>query len=156
WIGFRGGHIFFVLAPAIVARGLVTLWQTGRKQLAVALGCFVTLVGAPTTIIDAYNVQDVNNRGFAPRNEFHWTVRLSPDEQAALDWIRTRTPKDAVVQMEPIVRGRETWTLIPTFAERRMATGMALALLPGPDYDKRNEEVTRIYASDDAGLAWRK
>ena len=56
--------------------------------------------------------------------------------------------------MEPNVRGRETWTLIPTFAERRMATGTALALLPVPDYDERNEIVKEIYASDDAARAW--
>jgi hypothetical protein len=154
WIGFRGGHIFFVMAPAIVARGLVALWQAGRKQMAVALICLVLAAGAPTTLIDAYNVQDVSNRGFAPRNEFHWTVLVTPDEQAALGWIRTRTPKDAVVQMEPNVRGRETWTLIPTFAERRMATGTALALLPVPEYEKRNEMVKQIYQSDDARLAW--
>jgi uncharacterized membrane protein len=154
WIGFRGGHIFFVFAPAIVGRGLVALWQSNRRHLAVTVVCFVILVGAPTTIIDAYNTQDVTNRGFAPRNEFHWTVLVSPDEQAALNWIRSRTPKDAVVQMEPNVRGRETWTLIPTFAERRMATGTALALLPVPEYDERNALVQQIYASDDAARAW--
>ena len=154
WIGFRGGHIFFVFAPAIVGRGLVALWQANRRHLAIAVVCFVMLVGAPTTIIDAYNTQDVTNRGFAPRNEFHWTVLVSPDEQAALNWIRSRTPKDAVVQMEPNVRGRETWTLIPTFAERRMATGTALALLPVPEYDERNALVQQIYASDDAARAW--
>ena len=58
--------------------------------------------------------------------------------------------------MEPNVRGRETWTLIPTFAERRMATGMALALLPVPDYEERNEIVKDIYASDDAARAWHR
>jgi hypothetical protein len=154
WVGFRGGHIFFVAAPAIVARGLVALWQAGRKRVAVAVIGLVLAVGGPTTLIDAYNVQDVSNRGFAPRNEFHWTVLVTPDEQEALGWIRTRTSKDAVVQMEPNVRGRETWTLIPTFAERRMATGTALALLPVPEYERRNEMVKQIYQSEDAALAW--
>jgi hypothetical protein len=156
WIGFRGGHIFFVMAPAIAGRGLVALWQAGRKQMAVAVVGLVLAVGAPTTIIDAYNVQDVSNRGFAPRNEFHWTVLVTPDEQQALGWIRTQTSKDAVVQMEPNVRGRETWTLIPTFAERRMATGTALALLPVPEYETRNEMVKQIYQSEDAELAWKE
>jgi uncharacterized membrane protein len=44
--------------------------------------------------------------------------------------------------------------LIPTFAERRMATGTSLALLPVPEFDVRNEQVQRIYASSDAALAW--
>src|SRR5262249_30276685 len=110
--------------------------------------------GAPTTIIDAYNIQDVNNRGFAPRNEFHWTVLVPPDAQAALDWIRTRTPQDAVVQIEPTVGGRETWTPILPLVEGRMASGNALALLHGPDYDRRNDLVKQIYATADAAQAW--
>src|SRR5205085_10637747 len=48
WIGFRGGHIFFVLAPAIVGRGLVALWQSGRKPIATAVVGLVIAVGAPT------------------------------------------------------------------------------------------------------------
>ena len=35
-----------------------------------------------------------------------------------------------------------------------MATGMALALLPVPEYETRNEMVKQIYASGDPVLAW--
>jgi hypothetical protein len=169
WVGFRGGNIFFVSAPAIAARGLAGLWTDGRRTLAVAATIVVVLVGAPTTIIDAYNTQDVANRhlsgdaarvrgahsAFDPEGEFHWTVILTPAQQAALDWIRTNTPVSAVVQAEPTVRGRETWSLIPSFAERRMATGAALPL-PGPYYADRNRRVRAIYASSDARAAWQE
>jgi uncharacterized membrane protein len=35
-----------------------------------------------------------------------------------------------------------------------MATGTALALLPVPEYERRNEMVKQIYQSEDAELAW--
>ena len=71
-------------------------------------------------------------------------------------WIRGNTPRTAVVQAEPIVRGRETWSLIPTFAERRMATGNALALLARPTYEERNRLIQGIYSGSDAHLAWQQ
>lgn len=153
WIPFRGGQIFLVLAPAIVARACIRLWN-GDRRLAVLMVAIVVVAGFPTTVIDAYNTQDVTNRGLSPGAEFHWTIAITPAEQEALNWIRTETPINAVVQAEPIVRGRETWSLIPTFAERRMATGNALPLLPVPDYAEKNERVRQIYASSDAQTAW--
>ncbi len=90
--------------------------------------------------------------GDAP-TDFHWTVVVTVAEQEALDWIRVNTPADAVVQMEPVVRARETWSLIPSFAERRMATGSPIALLHMPEYDEKNARVQRIYATDDATWA---
>jgi hypothetical protein len=154
WVGFRGGQLFLVLAPAVVSAALVRLWQTGRRTTAVALVAFVLVTGLPTTLIDAYNTQDVTNRGLSPRAEFHWTMVVPRLEREALDWIRTKTAPDAVVQAEPIVRGFEAWSLIPTFGERRMATGIAIPLLPVPAYQINNQRVKNIYASEDAMLAW--
>ena len=167
WVGFRGGNIFFVFAPALIARGLIVLSHR-RPPLAVATVAVVLLSGLPTTVVDAYNTQDVENRhlsrdaervrtgpvAFQPDAEFHWTLVLTKAECDALEWIRTMTPPQAIVQFEPAVRGRETWSLIPSFAERRMATGNALALLPTPAYAERNDRVRRIYASSDAREAW--
>ena len=86
---------------------------------------------------------------------FRWTVRITPDEQQALEWIRTHTPIDAVVQAEPTVRGRETWTLIPTFAERRMAAGLPISLMNVPEYDRASADVRRIYEMPDPNEARR-
>jgi hypothetical protein len=154
WVGFRGGQIFFVSAPALVARALVVLWDRGRRRAAAALVAFMIVTGLPTTVIDAFNAQDVANQGFAPRNEFHWTVRITPDEWAALTWVRENTPVDAIVQADPMARGRETWSLIPTFARRRMAAGVPVPLLATPEYERRNEVVRRVYADPDPRAAW--
>ncbi len=150
WVGFRGGHLFFVLVPPLVALGLVRLWKPGLKAWAVAMVVLVFAAGLPTTVIDAYNAQDVENRSMGPG--FHWTVVITPAEQQALAWVRTETPPDAIVQAEPIVRGRETWSLIPSLGERRMAAGSGLAL-PGPDYGPKSQQVRELYASSDAQAA---
>ncbi|MBI4476617.1 MAG: YvcK family protein [Acidobacteria bacterium] len=153
WVGFRTGQIFQVLAPALVARGLIEIERSRRRLAAVALGAGVLAVGSPTTIIDTYNAQDVSNRAMGPG--FHWTVLLTPPAQEALAWIRTNTPADAVVQAEPVIRGRETWSLIPSFAQRRMAAGLPISLMRTPEYEEKSRQAREIYASGDAHAAWR-
>lgn len=168
WVGFRAGNLFFVFAPAVVARGLAWLWsQNSSRPLGAAVG-LVLLAGLPTTVIDAFNAQDIANthlsrdaervRGtpvtFDPLREFHWTFVLSKRHAEALEWIRMHTPATAVVQAEPTVRGRETWSLIPSFAGRRMATGLPVPLLARPIYAERNARVREIYQSPEAQAAW--
>ena len=159
WVPFRGGQIFLVLAPALVTQGLLRVWKI-RPSWAIAVAAVVALAGLPTSVIDLYNTQDVTNFHMSPGEErtdtFHWTLAVTPAQQAALDWIRTSTPLDAVVQQEVNIRGREYWSYIPTFGERRMATGNAISLLPVPEIAERDARVKTIYASDDAELAWRE
>jgi hypothetical protein len=148
WVGFRTGHILQVLMIVLAAAGLARArgwWLAG-----VLAG--LALVGVPTTLIDYRNAQDTGNRRMGPG--FHWTVLISPDEQAGLEWIRTRTPPTAIVQMDPLVRGRETWSLIPSFAERRMAAGLPISLLNTPEYRDRSSQVREMYATADAQAGW--
>jgi uncharacterized membrane protein len=77
---------------------------------------------------------------------FRWTVMLTPDEQDAYRWIRRETARDAIVQMDPIAHGRETWSQLPTFAERRMAAARPISLMNIPDYLERSRRAHRIYA----------
>ncbi|MQA30327.1 MAG: hypothetical protein GEU82_10885 [Luteitalea sp.] len=152
WIGFRTGHLFFVFAPAVVARGLIVLFRSSAR-VAWGAAVVVLLVGLPTTVIDAFNAQDVENDRMGPG--FHWTVKLTPPEQDGLRWIREHTPIDAVVQAEPIVRGRETWSLIPTWGQRRMAGGEPISLMHVSSYDTLSGEVNDIYQLPDPVAAWR-
>ena len=86
---------------------------------------------------------------------FHWTVKITPAEQEALAWIRQHTAPDAVVQAEPTVRGRETWSLIPSFGQRRMAGGQPISLMHVRDYDAISMQVQEIYSTTDDVRAWR-
>jgi hypothetical protein len=113
----------------------------------------IVVAGLPTTIIDTYNAQDISNRRRGAGG-FRWTVSVTPDQQAAFDWVRRSLPEDAVVQMEPVLRAREHWSLIPTFAERRMSAGQPISLLPMPEYKQRSAEVQQLYRTADPREAW--
>jgi hypothetical protein len=148
WVGFRTGHIAQVLLMILVAGAIVTFPRTWLAGLLAVLAC----AGLPTTMIDYWNAQDTANRRMGPG--FRWTVAISPQEHAALNWIREHTPATAIVQMDAIARGRETWSLIPSFAERRMAAGLPISLLNVPEYRARSERVRAMYASPDPAAAW--
>ena len=127
WIGFRAGQMILVAVPALIARGFVT--SGARKALAVATAALVVAIGTPTVAIDTYNAQDVTN--FAPSPNGPWTVTVTRDEQSGLAWLRANASSTAIVQMDPLSRERSTWSLIPSFAERRMGAGRPISLLGG-------------------------
>jgi hypothetical protein len=147
WVGFRAGQILLVMIPVLLARTLSRLSTVPRRALALT----VLLVGLPTTIVDTWNAQDIWNR--RPGPGFRWTLWTTPDQQEAFEWIRESTAPDAVVQMEPIVRGREHWTLVPSFAGRRMAAGLPISLLPMPEYQQKSDRVKQLFATPSASEA---
>lgn len=144
WVGFRAGQLLLVSIPVLLARTFELLIPSLRTGLAVV----ILLIGLPTTLIDTFNAQDIWNR--RPGPGFRWTIWTTPDQEQAFEWIRNNTPLDAIVQMEPVVRGREHWTLIPSFAGRRMAAGNPISLLPIPEYTERSATVKRIFETHDA------
>lgn len=152
WVGWRAGQIILVMLPPLVARALAAGLLRSRP-FTVAAASLVFAIGLPTTIIDAYNAQDTDNHRMGAG--FHWTLTLSPAQQEALHWIRANTPRAAIVQVEPIARGADTWTLIPTFAQRRMWAGLPISLLADEEYGRRARRVHAAYAGTDPELAWR-
>jgi hypothetical protein len=161
WVPFRAGQMFLAAAPALVARGLDALSRSRRgRAAATALAAAALLIGVPTTVIDAYNAQDVWNDH--PGAGFRLTLVLTPDQQQVLAWIRKTTPATAIVQMEPTVRDREQspgghgeyWSLIPSFAQRRMAAGLPISLMRVPEYADRSGLVRTMFATADAHEAW--
>ena len=153
YIGFRAGQLLQLALPGLAALCFARLWRPEWKWRSAALTIAVALIviGLPTTLIDTYNAQDIGNRRMGPG--FRWTITLTPDEQEAYRWMRTQTPRDAIVQMDPIAHGRETWTQLPTFAERRMAAARPISLMDIPDYLARSRQVHRIYAGRNAEAA---
>lgn len=154
WISFRSGQLFLIAVPALIARGFVTTGSA--KGVAVIAAVIAVLAGTPTTAIDVYNAQDTSNVSESPIGP--WTVVITPDQQAGLEWLRRSTPQTAIVQMEPFARERNTWSLIPSFAERRMAAGRPISLLggtsDGSEYAERSARVKTMYQTGDARQAW--
>lgn len=153
WVGFRAGQMILAAAPALVARFLAWGWYGGRRSLTAVAFVAALAAGIPTVVIDEYNAQDIHN--FAMSTTFPWTIVVSADEVAAFKWIREHTPEDAIVQMDPTVRQRSTWSNIPSFAQRRMAAGLPISLLDQPEYHERSGQVRLMYDTADAGEAWR-
>ena len=154
WISFRAGQLFLIAVPALIARGFAA---TGAaKRIALVVAALAVLAGTPTTAIDVYNAQDTSNVSESPIGP--WTVVITPDQTAGLEWLRRSTPQTAIVQMEPLVRERNTWSLIPSFAERRMAAGRPISLLggtsDGSEYAERSARVRTMYETGDARQAW--
>jgi uncharacterized membrane protein len=150
WVGFRAGQMFLVAIPALIARGFAA---AGRSRTIAAAAATVALaLGSPTLAIDVYNAQDITNFSQSPIGP--WTVVITHDERDALDWIRRTTPSNAVVQMDPSARGRETWSLIPSFAGRRMAAGLPISLLNTPEYREKSERVRMMFSTPDPHQAF--
>jgi hypothetical protein len=154
YVGWRAGDVLFIVFGALVAFGLSEFWQAGRsaRVTTVVVGILLTIAALPTLAIDLYNTQDTHNRRMGPG--FRWTVVLSKDELAAIEWIRRYTPEDALVQVEPLVRGRETWAYIAAFAERRMAAGLPISMVPVDKYVAASRRVTELYRMTDAREAF--
>jgi hypothetical protein len=153
WIGWRAGQILLVTCPPLIALAIERLRTAAGPFTAIVAVGACAVVGLPTTVIDHYNAQDTTNVAMGPG--FRWTVVIPAAEEDALRWIELHTPVDAVVQMSLTPRGRETWSLIPSFARRRMAAGLPISLLRTPDYDERARMADAIFASGNAAQAYR-
>jgi hypothetical protein len=151
WVGFRAGQILLLMLPVLVAR-LLWMASVGGPVWPAALAGAILVAGLPTSIVDTYNAQDITNRRQGPG--FHWTLGVTPAQQEAFAWVRANLPSTATLQMEPALRGREHWSLIPTFAQRRMTAGLPISLLPTPEYERVTEEVRRLYQTDQPREAW--
>jgi hypothetical protein len=147
YVGWRAGHFLFIGMAALCAYGIQEWWKSGSTgRLAMtALLATLTVIAAPTVLFDLFNTQDVWNRNQGPG--FRWTVLLSPAEVDALDWIKKFTPRQAHVQVEPTVRGRDTWAYVPAFAERRMSAGLPIGMIPLAKYEAASARIREIYAS---------
>jgi len=135
WVGWRSGHMLLFAFSAMAAAWLSWAWRHRRLRPVTAIVVIALVVPAiPTVAIDVFNAQDITNREEGPG--FPWTLVITPGERQALDWVRTSTPLDAVVQTDPTARGATHWSYIGAFAERRMIAGLPLAMTPLRPYEE--------------------
>ena len=132
WMAFRAGQMMIIGLAVLSARFVAASTSGVQRVIAVVVIALAVVAGAPTTIIDEYNAQDIHNLGMGPG--FPWTIVITVPQQRAYAWIRDNTPTSAVVQMDARSRERSTWTNISSFAERRMAGGLPISLLKIPEY----------------------
>jgi hypothetical protein len=156
YVGWRAGHLIFMAAAPLTALVFEALARARRavRYAGVALAGALALAAAPTVIIDLYNTQDTGNRAMGPG--FPWTLVLGPDELEALRWIKQSTPPHALVQPEPSVRAPATWAWVPAFAERRMAAGLPISMVPLARYEAASHRVRELYLSETAKEAFER
>jgi hypothetical protein len=141
WMAWRAGSVLLVALGFLAAPALGSALRA-RHAFAIAPAVF-------TAVLDVVNAQDISNRNLSA-GEFRWTTVVSRDEWEALQWMRTETPKDSVVQWDVRARELGEWALLPAIAERRMAVGSPIFLLDLRKYRVRERrEVRPIFASGD-------
>lgn len=140
WVGWRSGHLLLIAFAVMGAAAMTAAWRIRAARLPLAAAATVAVaLAVPTVYIDVYNAQDIENRERGP--SFPWTLVITPQEREAFDWIKRSTPPEARVQMDPIVRASHSWALIPAFAERRMAAGLPISMIPLQPYRDRSDHV---------------
>ncbi len=156
YVGWRSGHFMFIACAGLAGYAMQELFRSSRsvKIAAGVVFAMLALGAAPTAAIDIYNTQDTSNRALGPG--FRWTLILTPDELEGLDWIRQKTPADAIVQVEPSVRDSFTWAYVPAFGERRMAGGLPLGMVPIDKYQAASKHVKEVYTAPDWRAAYER
>jgi hypothetical protein len=141
WMAWRAGSVLLVALGLLAAPALGSALRA-RHALTIA-------PAVVTAFLDLVNAQDIANRNLSA-GEFRWTTVVSRDEWEALQWIRTETPEDSVVQWDVRARELGEWALLPAIAERRMAVGSPIFLLDLRKYRVRERrEVRPIFTSGD-------
>ena len=150
WVGWRAGHMLFVALTVFTA---ILLTETGRAPAAVRGGVWLVvaalaLAALPTVAMDVINAQDITNTGPGPG--FPWTLVLSRSEVEALDWLKSHTPPDVIVQPNVAERANASWGYITAFGERRMAGGLPIAMIPLRPYEEATARIgTEIFGQPD-------
>ena len=150
YVGWRVGHLVFMALIPVMALAFVGVRNlAGRARWAGAAALALTIVLAvPTVAIDAFNTQDVVPNGFGP--SWHRVDVISPAEWEGLQWVKNHTAADAVVQVDTVARDSVMWAYIPAFAERRMAVGVPLSMVPLKKYREGARVVQWMYDTDPA------
>jgi hypothetical protein len=156
YIAWRASHLAFVAFTVLCAFAIQEWWarRGAARWIFSGVALVVALAALPMVLIDLYNTQDVSNRAMGPG--FRWTVILNPGELQGLEWIRRNLPVNARVQAEPTVRGRDTWTYIPGFAERRMAGGLPIGMIPLAKYERASSEIAQLYSAGTAADVYQR
>lgn len=153
YVGWRVGHLWFIASAPLAAiayawlRGL----SRGPRSIGAAALVVVVLAAVPTTAIDVFNTQDIYNWAQGPG--FSWTLLISAGEQEAFAWIRENTAPAAVFQLDAWERGPQGWASMAAFAERRLAVGLPISMVPMQKYEEGSRRAAWIFETDDVDSA---
>ena len=147
YVGWRVGHLWFIASTALGAIACQRLLALPRvwRVAALALVLIAVFGALPTSLIDIYNTQDIFNATEVAG--FRVVLLLSPEEQQAFTWIQANTPPGALFQWDALERGVEGWANLPAFAERRLAVGLPISMVPLRKYQEGARRATWLFES---------
>jgi hypothetical protein len=152
YVGWRVGHLWFIAAAGLA--GLTLSWVASlrgwSRAIATVVAAGLVLVALPTTLIDIYNTGDIANRAWSP--SFRWTMVIPRSEWQAYEWLKRETSSDALIQWDSEVRGAEGWANIPAFAERRLAAGLPISMVPMAKYEQAAQFGSLLFSQGTAAL----
>jgi len=148
-VTFRTAQILYICLVILLAHA-IDAWRSRSKWVLATFLVLLCLGGAaavPTVALDWYNARDISNIAMSPGN-FPWTVHISPDDQAAVQWIQRFVSSEARMQTDAKPRDRYTWALIPAFARRRMGVGNGIFTLNPTRYKQGMDDVHDAFSTD--------
>ena len=99
WMAFRAGQMMIIGLAALTARFVAASTSgAARHDSRRDRRCSRSSCGAPTTIIDEYNAQDIHNLAMGPG--FPWTIVVTAAAAAGLRLDSRQHAETAVVQMD--------------------------------------------------------
>jgi hypothetical protein len=137
--------LWFIASVALSAL-VFAWWAELRARTRFLWGAVLGLsivAALPTTAIDVYNTQDVYNWSQGPG--FDWTLILSPEEQELFAWIEKNTAPSSIFQVDPLERDSQGWAYLAAFAERRMAVGLPISMVPMFKYEQGSRRASWIF-----------
>ena len=145
YVGWRVGHFLFMSAAVLIGVLFndLPLLSVNVRRAVIAVAAVMFAGGVPTAAIDIYNTQDTTNHSEMPAGRA--TLRLQPDDLQIFDWIKHNTDPKAVFQVDPVARNPEHWAYLPAFAERRMAAGIPISMIPLAKYERASADIRLLY-----------
>ena len=148
--GIKAAQFPFVILASFAFSRYLDLPSRHWIRLA---GIPVVIAGCVTLCTDIYQYTDLESERTPP------TTYISPDKMRSLDWIRNRTPRDAIVQLLDEVRPERSYadTLdlsIPALGERRTLFGNYklpyLTHVAKQEIDERIAILEKVYSAKDS------
>ena len=156
YVTFRTGHLIFVVLAVVLAFAIDAWrrWPTAGRMATATLWLLGVVAAVPTVAFDWYNARDTSNVAISPGG-FPWTMRISHDDQAAIEWVRSSVAADAHVQTDgsASARARTEWAFVTAFLGRRMGVGSGIFELNPLRFDPMLDEIHAAYSTADARYA---
>jgi len=157
YVTFRTGHMIYLVLVVLLACAMDASrrWPLPGRVVFVIVWIVAFAAALPTVAFDWYNARDTSNLAISPGG-FPWTMRISPDDQAAIAWVRQSVPSDRTIQTDgsQAGRARTEWAFVTAFLGHRMGVGSGIFELNPYRFDPMLNEIHDAFSAPDPDAAY--